>query len=108
MFTSFLFEPSFGVIDLAQDTVHALGSWDTAVTVTTPEDIGARTTETLFAEPRIVNSVVYTAGEAITYARLADVVDSVLGWKVRRVERMATLCAIQVSDQWTTYWQHTA
>jgi hypothetical protein len=25
-------------------------------------------------------------------------------WKVRRVERMATLCAIQASDQWDAYW----
>ena len=47
MFTSFLFEPSFGVVDLAQNTVHALGGWDTAVTVTTAEDIGALTTEIL-------------------------------------------------------------
>lgn len=86
MFTSYLFEPSFGVVALAQNTVHALGSWDTAVTVTTPEDIGALTTEILFAEPRIVNQVVYTAGDTITYARLADTVDSVLGRKVRRVE----------------------
>ena len=68
MFTSFLFEPSFGVVDLAQNTVHALGSWSTAVTVTTPEDI------------------VYTAGDTITYERLADIVDSALGRKVRRVE----------------------
>jgi hypothetical protein len=29
-------------------------------------------------------------------------------WKVRRVERMAALCALQASDQWTTYWQHAA
>jgi hypothetical protein len=86
MFTSFLFEPSFGVVDLAQNSVHALGSWDTAVTVTTPEDIGVLTAEIAFAEPRIVNSVVYTAGDTITYERLADVVDSVLGRKVRRVE----------------------
>jgi hypothetical protein len=86
MFTSFLFEPSFGVVDLVQDTVHALGSWDTAVTVTTPEDIGALTAEICFAEPRFVNSVVYTAGDTVTYARLADIVDSVLGRKVRRVE----------------------
>ena len=28
----------------------------------------------------------YTAGDTITYARLADIVDSVLGRKVRRVE----------------------
>jgi hypothetical protein len=25
-------------------------------------------------------------------------------WKVRRVERMAALCAVQASDQWETYW----
>jgi hypothetical protein len=25
-------------------------------------------------------------------------------WKVRRVERMATLCAIQAGDQWDAYW----
>jgi len=86
MFTSFLFEPSFGVVDLAQKTIHALGSWGTAVTVTTPKDIGALTAEIVFAEPRIVNSVVYTAGDTVTYERLADIVDSVLGRKVRRVE----------------------
>jgi hypothetical protein len=45
MFTRFLFEPSFCVVELAQNTVHALGSLGTAVTVTTPEDIGALTTE---------------------------------------------------------------
>jgi hypothetical protein len=86
MFTSFLFEPSFGVVDLAQNTVRALGSWDTAVTVTTPEDIGALTAEICFAEPRIVNSIVYTAGDTLTYVHLANIVDSVLGRKVRRLE----------------------
>jgi hypothetical protein len=86
MFTSFLFEPSFGVVDLAQNTVHALGSWATSVTVTTPEDIGALTAEICYAEPRIVNSIVYTAGDTVTYRRLADIVDSVLDRKVRRVE----------------------
>jgi NmrA-like family len=85
MFTSFLFEPSFGVVDLAEDTVHALGSWDTAVTVTTPEDIGVLTAEIVFAEPQIMDRVVYTAGDTITYGRLADIVDSVLGRKVRQV-----------------------
>ena len=86
MFTSFLFEPSFGVVDLAQNTVHALGSWDNAVTVTTAEDIGALTAAVLFAEPAILNQVVYTAGDTTTYRRLADTVDAVLGRKVRRIE----------------------
>lgn len=39
MFTRFLFEKFFGVVDLNLPLVRALGSWETAVTVTTPEDI---------------------------------------------------------------------
>lgn len=91
MFTSFLFVPEFGVVDLANNIVHALGSWDTAVTVTTPEDIGELTAEILFAEPRIVNRVVYTAGDTVTYRRLADIVDSVLDRKSQRVEWSVSL-----------------
>jgi len=84
MFTSFLFEPWFGVVDLSQDTVHALGSWDNAVTVTTPDDIGALTAEILFAQPPIINQVVYTAGDTITYGRLAETVEAIVGRNVRR------------------------
>lgn len=86
MFTSFLFEPSFGVVDLAENTMHALGSFENAVTVTTAEDIGTLTAEIVFAEPRIVNQVVYTAGDTVTYARLADIINSVTGTKIRRAE----------------------
>ena len=53
MFTSFLFEPSFGIVDLDHGEVLALGSWDNAVTVTTPEDIGKLTTEILLTEPEL-------------------------------------------------------
>ena len=84
MFTSFLFEPSFGVVDLEQNVVHALGDWSTAVTVTTPEDIGRLTAQIVFAEPAITNQVVYTAGDTLSYAQLADTVDSVLGTTLRR------------------------
>ena len=86
MFTSFLFEPSFGVVNLEENVVHALGSWETAVTVTTPEDIGVLTAQICFAQPPINNRVVYTAGDTVTYAQLADIVDSVTGRTVRRVE----------------------
>lgn len=86
LFTSFLFDPSFGIVDLPENTVHALGSWDTAVTVTTPNDIGYLTAEICFAEPRIANRIVYTAGDTVTYGQVADIVDSVLKRKVRRVE----------------------
>ncbi|CAD6518747.1 hypothetical protein LMG27952_01056 [Paraburkholderia hiiakae] len=86
MFTSFLFEQSFGVVDLAANTVNALGSWDNAVTVTTADDIAALTAEIVFAEPRIANRVVHIAGDTITYREVADTVDGVLGVKVHRNE----------------------
>lgn len=86
MFTSFLFEPSFGVVHLGRSTVNALGSWDNAVTVTAADDIGALTTEIVFAEPRIVDQIVTIAGDTITYRQLADAVDELLDLKVRRVE----------------------
>ncbi|WP_186151135.1 aromatic alcohol reductase [Burkholderia gladioli] len=84
MFTSFLFEPGFGVVDLATHTVHALGSEDTAVTLTTADDIGALTAEVLFAEPRIANQVVRVAGDTVTYRELADALER---WSGRRVRR---------------------
>lgn len=86
MFTSFLFEPSFGVVDLERNVVHALGSWDTEVTVTTPEDIGYLTAHIVFFEPQIENDVVFTSGETLNYRQLADTVDRVLGRQVERVE----------------------
>jgi hypothetical protein len=84
MFTSFLFEPAFGVVDLARNTVNALGGWDNAVTVTTAEDIGALTTEIVFSEPRIANQVVYIAGDTVTYRQLADAIDRLMGTEVLR------------------------
>lgn len=86
MFTSFLFEPSFDVVDLARRTVNGLGSWDTKVTVTTPEDIGKLTTEILLAEPRIVDQVVYVAGDTISYGQLAQVVERVTGLPFKKTE----------------------
>ncbi|MFM0057326.1 aromatic alcohol reductase [Paraburkholderia phytofirmans] len=86
MFTSFLFEPSFGVVDLERNTVHALGNWDNAVTLTTADDIGRLTVEIVFAEPRIADEVVFVAGDTVTYRQLADTIDAVLGRQVSRVE----------------------
>jgi hypothetical protein len=86
MFTSFLFEPAFDVVDLGRRTVHGLGSWDTKVTVTTPDDIGKLTTEILLAEPRIVDQVVYVAGDTISYGELAQVVERVAGVPFEKTE----------------------
>ncbi|OZI58207.1 aromatic alcohol reductase [Bordetella genomosp. 4] len=79
MFTSFLFEPAFDIVDFDRHVIHGLGSWDTKVTVTTPEDIGKLTTEILLAQPLIANEVVYLAGDTISYGQLADIVERVTG-----------------------------
>lgn len=86
MFTSFLFEPAFDVVNLERGTIHGLGSWDTQVTVTTPEDVGKLTTEILLAEPRIVDEVVFVAGDTISYGRLAEVVERVTGRSFEKTE----------------------
>lgn len=86
MFTSFLFEPAFGVVDLERSSVHALGSWATEVTVTTPEDIGLLTAQILLAQPRVANQVVLVAGDTLNYAQLADTLDALLGRNLQRIE----------------------
>lgn len=79
MFTSFLFEPDFGVVDLENHAVHALGSMDNAVTLTTPEDIGALTAQIVFFEPRIRNEIVCLAGDTVTYGEFHQVLEKVFG-----------------------------
>ncbi|MDJ0318997.1 aromatic alcohol reductase [Pseudarthrobacter sp. PS3-L1] len=84
MFMNYLFDPEVGMVDPKNDTVNALGSLDTAVTVTTPEDIGVLTAEILFDEPRIRNEIVYLAGDTVTYGELADTLEDVLQRPFRR------------------------
>lgn len=84
MFTSFLFDPSFGVVDIASTKVNALGSWDYRLTVTTPEDIGRVTAAILAQAPRHDNQVVHIAGDTLSYAQLADRVEACLGRPVTR------------------------
>lgn len=79
MFMSYLFEPEFGVVDLEEHAVHALGSLDTAVTLTTPDDIGVLTAEVVFTQPRIRNDIVYLAGDTVTYGEVADKLQAALG-----------------------------
>lgn len=86
MFMSYLFEPEFGVVDLQANAVHALGSLDTAVTLTTPDDIGALTAEVVFSKPRIRDEIVYLAGDTVTYAEVADKLQSGLGHPFSRHE----------------------
>ena len=86
MFMSYLFEPDFGVVDLKNDAVHALGSLETAVTLTTPDDIGMLTAEIVFAKPRIRNEIVYLAGDTVTYREVADKLQAATGRPFSRSE----------------------
>jgi hypothetical protein len=88
VFTSFLFSPFFGVVDIENGAVHALGSWDNRITVTTVENIGLLTAEIVHSKPKIANTVVYTGGDTLSYSQLADIVDSVIEHKGRKVERV--------------------
>lgn len=85
MFTSFLFEPSFGLVDLDQGRVHALGSWDNRLTVTTPEDIGRLTAAIVAHVPPIRDQVVYVAGDTFSYDQLAEMMEQHLQRDVERV-----------------------
>ncbi|WP_426287614.1 aromatic alcohol reductase [Luteibacter sp. E-22] len=84
MFTSFLFEPVFEVVDFEHDTVNALGSLETSVTLTTPDDIGALTAEIVFFEPHVRNQIVYLSGDTVTYGEVADLLERVLGRPFKR------------------------
>ena len=86
MFMSYLFEPEFGVVDFENNAVHALGSLDTAVTLTTPDDIGVLTAEIVFFAPTIRNEIVFLAGDTVTYGEVADTLQSTLGRPFSRSE----------------------
>lgn len=77
MFTSFLFDPAFDVVNLSQKSLHALGGWETQVTVTSPADIGRLTTQIYLHQPRIANEVIFVAGETTSYGKLAETVERV-------------------------------
>ncbi|EED13106.1 conserved hypothetical protein [Talaromyces stipitatus ATCC 10500] len=83
MFTSFLFEPSFGVVDKDNATINALGSLENSVTVTTPEDIGALTAEIVMRD-LFDNQPIFVGGDTVTYERLAQLVEKVTRKTFRR------------------------
>ncbi|KAK1750044.1 NAD(P)-binding protein [Echria macrotheca] len=76
LFMSFLFLPEFGVVDLENRVVRALGSWENQVTVTTPENIGTMVSEAVYVPEDTLNRVIYVAGETTSYQNLADTLES--------------------------------
>jgi hypothetical protein len=90
LFTSFLFEEHFGVVEWDKGIVRALGAWDNDVTVTTPEDIGKVMVEIVREGERLKNRVLYTAGQTVSYGTVADVVEEIRGGNIKREEWSAT------------------
>ncbi|KAI9733474.1 MAG: hypothetical protein M1818_007222 [Claussenomyces sp. TS43310] len=84
LFMSMLFMPAFGIVDLPHETVRALNSWETQITTTDVSDIGRCIAGILDAEPPVRNEIVYLAGSTVTYSELAQILDDVLGRKLRR------------------------
>ncbi|WP_449117353.1 aromatic alcohol reductase [Pseudomonas viridiflava] len=84
MFTSFLFEPVFEVVDFEGDTVNALGSLENSVTLTTPDDIGKLAAEIVFFGPRLRNQIIYLSGDTVTYGQVASMLERVLGRPFKR------------------------
>ncbi|KAB2569370.1 hypothetical protein DBV05_g11965 [Lasiodiplodia theobromae] len=112
MFMSFVFEEWFGVVmglgaalkaggpeplsdEGSKVVTRCLGSWETRVTLTDVRDIGAVVAELVAAPPQQqskgeddAGSIVFAAGQTVSYAELADVVQKVVGRraKVQREE----------------------
>jgi len=85
MITSFLFREDFGVINLSQQVIHALGDWQNSLTLTACEDIGALTVEVLFHQPEILDQVVFVSGDTVTFEEIADKMEEVFDVKFERV-----------------------
>jgi hypothetical protein len=80
MFTSFLFDPSFGVVDLQNATVCALGDWGYRVTVTTPTDIGRFTAEIVLGSESnalFAGRPIFVGGDTVSYEELAQMVEKI-------------------------------
>lgn len=98
MFISFLFEPAFGLVDSKREVVTALGSWENAITVTAPEDIGRVTAELALVFPD-TKGVVFVSGDTVSMRRLADVVEKATGTTVERVLKTVADLKSELAEQ---------
>ncbi|CAN9170099.1 unnamed protein product [Alternaria alternata] len=95
IFMSFLFEPFWGMVDRSHEggkgeegevVVRCLRDWTHRVTVTDVHDIGRVLAKILAPDSTVeaTNRVVYVAGDTVSYAQLADIVERVSGKQVKR------------------------
>ncbi|KAK4234109.1 hypothetical protein C8A03DRAFT_18926 [Achaetomium macrosporum] len=84
LFMSFLFLRGFGVVDLRERVVRALGGWEIRVTVTEVEGIGRMVADIVYSPGETESKVVYIAGDTVSYGDVADIVEGVYGKGFRR------------------------
>jgi uncharacterized protein YbjT (DUF2867 family) len=75
-----------GVVEWKGDriTVRALGNWEHKVTVTDVQDIGKVLARVVVGDVDNENTIVYVAGDTISYARLAEIVERKSGRAIER------------------------
>ncbi|KXT05258.1 hypothetical protein AC578_8382 [Pseudocercospora eumusae] len=83
LFIPFFFEPAFSIVNAERTVVTAIGDWENKLTATNPKDIGKCVAELALIDTD-VEGVVYISGDTISIAKLADVVEDVMGKKVER------------------------
>lgn len=80
VFMSYLFEPFFGIVDIENSRINALGSWSNTMTFTTPEDIGKLTAQLILKKyPKTKNEVVYVAGDTVSFGDVHKKISDFLG-----------------------------
>jgi len=105
LFMTYLFLPDFGVVDIARHMARALGSWDTRVTLTAPEDIGTMVAEAVYTPQGTENTVVRIGGDMVSYQQVADTLDEMSGDKTwEREEWDVAALKKQVKDEPDNMW----
>ncbi|EME82999.1 uncharacterized protein MYCFIDRAFT_64251 [Pseudocercospora fijiensis CIRAD86] len=97
LFIPFFFEPAFGIVNAERTVVTAIGGWENKLTATNPEDIGKCVAELALVDTD-AQGVVYVSGDTISIAKLADVVEDVMGKKVERVLKTVPDLKKELSD----------
>ncbi|KAL2855390.1 hypothetical protein BJY01DRAFT_204551 [Aspergillus pseudoustus] len=93
LFSSVLFPPLGGLVDIENRVVYGIGDWNRQFSTTTPEDIGKFTAELVLGPERdtvfAVNGPVYVAGDTVSYNDVARIVEDITGASFTR--RLLTL-----------------
>ncbi|CAI7648071.1 unnamed protein product, partial [Penicillium discolor] len=86
-FTSVIFPPVGGLVDMENKVVYGSENWDNRFVITTTKDIGRFTAEIVLGPERdvvFVNGPVYVAGDTASYRDVANAMEEVTGEKFTR------------------------